>query len=296
MQGPQFAALRRELRRKLAKATNMAVEGLLSEMKAAVPFSKRAPHAEKMVFLSHLGQIMKNHLAAGRKDCRAAESRETLIEQGAPVEGRTGPTCARPDSCWRNHQFAPWRRDNPEASQEDAIEFTATLAGQWWQASEEERAAMIAVIDASVGSEPDLPDVEAPLDHGPSLWDVGDEDLPVREEVLRAFLHSHLDHAGSGFAGIARKAAAIRKAERDALIVRDSNDIPASRCYQHRLSCHERHPGLCAYDDADVYDDALLLAKSLENCLLDDFVYKYFKIYDRSKEDGCWGLAHTHEA
>jgi hypothetical protein len=106
-------------------------------------------------------------------------------------------------------------------------------------------------------------------------WCAGDEELPVREDVLLSFIHAQ-EQSGRGNDGIANKASRLRKAFLDDLFVKDNNDIPTGKTYTHRHSCRELHPGLCCQDAC--YKDALLLAKSLERCLAEKHLGRFFKI------------------
>ena len=92
------------LARTLLKSTNMHMEGLVSEVKAAVPKAKRSPHAERLAYLPRLSRLMKQHLARGRLDYRGDERRETLLSRGAPLEG-SGKRSRRADTQWRSRNM-----------------------------------------------------------------------------------------------------------------------------------------------------------------------------------------------
>eukprot|EP00973_Karenia_brevis_P075166 10441589-Karenia_brevis.AAC.1 len=62
-------------------------------------------------------------------------------------------------------------------------------------------------------------------------------------------------------------------------------DIPDSRVFEHRLTCQELHPGLCATAHAAIYEDALALAKSLENVLDGDHLHKFIEVFHPGDED-----------
>ena len=74
MEREDIVALRTWLARTLLKSTNMHMEGLLSEVKAAEPKAKRSPHADRLAYLSHLSRLIKQHLARGRLDYRGDEA------------------------------------------------------------------------------------------------------------------------------------------------------------------------------------------------------------------------------
>eukprot|EP00974_Lingulodinium_polyedra_P036958 3544830-Lingulodinium_polyedra.AAC.1 len=62
----------RELLRK-GPSTNMALEGLLAEMKASCPRpTDSGCNAEKFAYLGAVVQLMQKHLAAGKPDPRTA--------------------------------------------------------------------------------------------------------------------------------------------------------------------------------------------------------------------------------
>ena len=101
-----------ELRRHSVKATNMELENLLSEAKASVPFSKRAPLSERMVYLSYLSQLLKRHLKGGGLDSRGAEGRAALLQNGVPVRQPPQLSWRRDDTSWRNAMMAKWKDRN----------------------------------------------------------------------------------------------------------------------------------------------------------------------------------------
>ncbi len=62
------------------------------------------------------------------------------------------------------------------------------------------------------------------------------------------------------------------------LLVRDQSAIPEDQRFEHRFSCSELHPGVCAHSDAAVYSDCLVLARSLERCLSQDIVGSFLAV------------------
>jgi hypothetical protein len=51
------------------------------------------------------------------------------------------------------------------------------------------------------------------------------------------------------------------------------------------MACGEFHPGLCAHTDAAIYDNALLLGKSLEACLESDWLHSFIEAKDLQARD-----------
>ena len=60
------------------KSTNMGLEGVFSEMRAASKTVKGSTYAEKLVFATHLDQINKEHLRNGGKDIRKVTSSDMV--------------------------------------------------------------------------------------------------------------------------------------------------------------------------------------------------------------------------
>ena len=218
----------------------MRLEGILSEMRASVPKSKSCVTAERVAHLAYLHQVLKSHLAQGFQDPRKESTAEEMLKENVPVE-----------------RLCPDRRQKARAASEppgDGNEPSDYCPG------------------ASVDYDADVCGAKPEDD----LFCPGNVATPVRDEVLRDFLHLH-DTAG-GVAGVAATADRLRKTHAAALIVEDAGDVPDSRKFEHRMACWEYHPGLCAARDSLVYDDALLLARSLERCLGKHMLYRWFKV------------------
>lgn len=73
------------------------------------------------------------------------------------------------------------------------------------------------------------------------MWWPGDNNWPVRTEVLERFVYDSPGAASKP--GIASKAEAIRTARAADLLVMDEGDIGEDEVLEHRLSCSEFHPG-----------------------------------------------------
>ena len=101
LRSSSMVQLRATLARHL-KATNMNLESDISEIRASVPSTKRAPNAEKQLYLAHLDRLMKVHLRNGHADCRGEESRDELLARGLALEGRSAPSWRRPDNAALN--------------------------------------------------------------------------------------------------------------------------------------------------------------------------------------------------
>jgi hypothetical protein len=121
----------------------------------------------------------------------------------------------------------------------------------------------------------------------PEFWDCGDEDWPIRSNVLNSFLASHPAVETAGIPGIAGKANLIRHHEHqgDLLIVNDAKDVPEEKVFRHRFSCHEAHPGLCAWADAAIYTDSLQIAKNLEAALDESFNHRFIAVFCPDSQD-----------
>ena len=197
----------------------MHLENLLSEIKAAVPTGKQKAYGEKMSYLAHLSQLMKQHLQRGRVDSRRPQQQDELLAMGVQLDRRVRRRSgSRPDASWC---------------------MVKLLESQQLQLFKKELGAMCKVErDAALASVPDLrpldqanqgddhdEDEDESAEHAADLFDMGCREWPVRDEVLRSFLHGHLSHKAGGFAGVANKATMIRSAERAALIVMDQGTV-----------------------------------------------------------------------
>jgi hypothetical protein len=61
--------------------------------------------------------------------------------------------------------------------------------------------------------------------------------------------------------------------------------IPTQHTFFKRLSCSQKHPGLCFSKDVQIYEETLLLASNLERYLLKEHVGQYFRLRDLEKQD-----------
>ena len=89
------------------KATNMRLEGELSEVRASVPTINRKPSAERYIYQSYLSFLYKEHLAAGRKDFLKDDPKE-MVRSGVPLERNTRQRSSRPDIFDKNSEY--WKR------------------------------------------------------------------------------------------------------------------------------------------------------------------------------------------
>jgi hypothetical protein len=72
---------------------------------------------------------------------------------------------------------------------------------------------------------------------------------------------------------------------RERLLAEDKGAIPDNRQYVRRYSCSERHPGLCLTRDADVYQQVLDFATSLERYFCAESVGRHYAFADEPFED-----------
>jgi hypothetical protein len=205
----------------------MQLENLLSEVKASVPKGKQTAYGEKTAYLSHLSQLMKQHLQRGRRDLRGCQRQDELLEMGVPLARRSRSGVFRHDMRWKKMKFYDWKLHHPGASDEEMTRQRQHFVEMFAAFSDLERAAAIAslpafVTEACAAEQDDSgPEHGDDLDFNIDLFDFGNGDWPLRDEVLASFVHGHPSHASEGFAGIANKASGIRRDETGALIIMD---------------------------------------------------------------------------
>ena len=73
--------------------------------------------------------------------------------------------------------------------------------------------------------------------------------------------------SGLGFEGLASAATAVRSRQTSRLVVQDAGAVDVSKKVHVALSCAQGHPGLCRTRDAQILDDALVLARNIERIL-----------------------------
>ena len=277
---PEFISLLETLVQRV-RTTNMALEGFLNEIKNSAPAGRgQKPSMERLSYLGFLKTLMKQHLKAGHRDSRMCMGRDELAARGVPVEGKARVVykARRPDMKWRVgmfDQWSPrWRSDVvPGALQTKSAE----LAERWRGMSDQERAPWLDQ-EASEGEDSEVDDSAAnDFFKGMGLEFPGDSNWPVRSEVLSSFLEGEVAESNV-CAGVANKMARIRFAAQDKLFIKDAGLVPDGKTFLHRLSCSERHPGLCFVSDHWLYQDCLMMVKSLETCLTSAALHRYIMI------------------
>ena len=212
---------------------------------------------------------MKEHLASGRGDHRGDPKRAELLTEGVPVETRPASARKRPDVSMRH-------LESLRARPAGATESTSMTANNTGTPIREDLPS-----PSPENSGRDNEDNERCVECG--LFDIGDDRWPVRDDTLRSLLHG--GGVGAGFGGIAAKGNRLRAGSRNDLLVLDAKAIPDAKAYELEFGCDQLHRGLCATDDADVYDDAIILARNLERSLRGD---GYFIRIDDPHEVALW--------
>ncbi len=225
---------------------------------------------------------MKDHLAAGHKDSRGFDAAE-WARQGLPLERCRSqePGAKRPDTTWINVKRDDFIKQHPHATPTEVAAHTAELRAAWKDLAPDGRAIELSSLGVAAQTQADhagmdggdIDDIDMHED-GDLFWP-GSVAWPVRESVLA----STLCPAGAEFfqGGVAKKAQSLREKNRRELVVQDAQDIPDDRTYSHRYSCMELHYGLCASDDAEIYERSRQLAGSMERCLGKQLLRKYLQ-------------------
>jgi hypothetical protein len=78
-------------------------------------------------------------------------------------------------------------------------------------------------------------------------------------------------------AGAANKAGKIRWDQRHGVVMTDDGAIPSEKVFRRRLSCSQKHPGLCLDEDSNIYDQALLVGADIEHAYTDRAVYQFHR-------------------
>jgi hypothetical protein len=250
---PDLQSFRDALRNEL-KGANMGMESLLAEVRAALPRGKQWASAEGQCHLPYLGQLLKTHLAKKRPHPSADETRETLLQEGVSVELRPPKRWARPDN----------------------------ISAQC------EQSACAPAVDAQARASDDV--ALAPAEPTPPIQDdacwPGDAELPAKEQIVKDYAYASSMGSGRCAEGLANKAKSIRQENASRLVVFDDGGIPREKFFDIHLCCLEMHPGLCMSEDADVYQNSIMLARSLENCLHNSLLYKLILLKDADTNRG----------
>ena len=278
LKADELQSLLKEIERK-GLCTNMGLEGLLGSMKAAPPGSN---NAEKFAYVGHLTQLMHRHLAKGRPDFRRTSFND-MRKAGVPLdiprsEGRR-VRASRPDARYVMKRLHRFLQANPQCTLADCEAEQRRLYQERSCIGGIEQHKFVATLqeDAGVGAEM-MEQVDPPALEGVFLgpsWDAGDESLPVSEPALN-LLKESCPAAGSD--GIANKMQRLRWDSRARLVMKDSSLIQESDVFPQRLSCWQKHPGLCLKKDAAIYEVVLQLAALLEAFFVESYLHQFFRI------------------
>ena len=270
--------------------TNMPLENLLAEHKAAMPNKKQKPSMETFTYTATLSALLRKHMAEGGNN-PLLETRDEMIAAGVPVKAacmgkkslrsRSDWQHTRPDVLWKNRVWGHWRRQNREASKEEAAAEFRRLSMQWVAMTQAERQHAVATLGNSAENDPhagspDIEDIEADATKS-QQWLTGDKFWPVSPSILEMFV-------GSGRSVVTRSNVERPKAA-ERFFVKDENLIPTSMCFIHRYSCSEKHPGLCISKDALIYKDALDMGRHFEKWFSREHVGRCFRFLVRCGDE-----------
>jgi hypothetical protein len=256
--GVDDSGLLLHLRRRLL-ATNMSLEGMIAEVKQSVPYSKCKPYIESLSYLGMLTELHKRFAGAGRT--MGALRRKDLLTMDCPLvkAPKRKHGTARPKLQW----IAAHVHRNMGSHAKSVKWRDAHDAWNAMPACDQARAIRdLQPLDSHTapGIDVGIPEPYAEADtHGVDDWTYMAPTLPLDPCIMSRFF-------GCEF-GFARKASKLRWVNRPRLLVCDKGAIPDNRQYVRRLSCSERHPGLCFSRDSDVYTQAILLAGNIERYL-----------------------------
>ena len=111
--------------------------------------------------------------------------------------------------------------------------------------------------------------------HGLDDWTYHSSRWPVHPDLLDALLRERTQRSS----GYARLGETLRWSARPMLLHEENHTaVPTDRVFKRRLSCSQRHPGLCYARDAALYPQVLAMASSLERVFLNEHVGRYFCI------------------
>ena len=267
----------REIERK-APSTNMLLEGLLAEVKAACPRpTASGANAEKFSYLGVLTQLMHKHLKAGKHDARSTtftDAKRAGVPLDIPRSESMHTRSGRHDAAYvmtRQHTFM---KGNPSATVEQRGAERSRLFAEWAALGPEQQRAFAETRGGTPGVE--LEDTSE-CDESNTLmsWDPGNRDWPVSPQALQLLQEtcpsSHAD-------GLANKMHKLRWAMCDRFVVKDEGLIQEHEVFKSCLSCSETHPGLCRTRDAKDLDRCLTLASVIERFFGQDELHSFWRL------------------
>ena len=271
--------------RKDGPRTNMGHEGLLAEIKAACRPLKGLPTIENFSYAAKNTQVWKQFVARGGSN-PWVETKDTLQRAGVQLETQvTAKGSPRPHLMWFNVQMR-------NARQQHAADFTEkgtrkALSKKWAAMTAKER--MQAVATTVIGEE------DAGLARGrqyverakPRLskavlsvdrfmfpeWLYTNGRLPLDPAIVTSFLGHD-----AGNIGIVEKGQKFRWEARRSIHLADTGHIHPETNLCRRLSCQERHPGLCCSRDAAIYSECLVVAANIERFVTSDTVHRFMML------------------
>jgi len=260
---------------KHAPFTNMSRERILALIRGAVPTRQgRKPLASKVLSHGYLALLMRRHLSYGLPDRRGREKRKDLLQQGVRLNAAPRKAVGTPR----------WHVRYGHAKVSEALETGAKLSRQ--ESATIQKAGMLEyrtlsqfdrqTFKATYGKEREGYDADAEDGGGIvtnevaleklSPWEarLGNASWPVNPENLLTELSAKVgDSFSSHGEGVYKRFRSIQPAVRREGLVDERAAIPEGDITS-RGCCFQVHPGICAHDDAPIYNLGLQLAACIE--------------------------------
>ena len=240
---------------KVMPTTNISLEGLLSEFKAACGYSAKMPQADLVTHLGMLTQIQQRHLKSKLPDARSKLQPTDFAKLGIPVavtKSKSKQGTPRPHIKFANSEVARLKREAVVV--EDFTVARREATAEWKGMSIEERQRFLER-DAEDGGDEEVEGDEVAETAWRSVLGSGGR-WPLAPEHLEAAVS-----AVDGY-GIQKRMCKLRWDRRQDVYVSSRNIVPEG-ALETILPCGQAHRGLCLTRDKRLFAEAVSVAIAL---------------------------------